>query len=94
MANDFAGPLPNSIANLSTKLTKLYVGMNPISGEIPTGIDNLVSLNGLDMEDNLLTGSIPVSIGNLPNLVFVIMSGNQLSGQIPPNICNNITVLS
>ncbi|KAI3938840.1 hypothetical protein MKW98_018297 [Papaver atlanticum] len=65
MANNFTGPLPNSIANLSTKLTKLYIGMNPISGEIPTGIDNLVSLNGLDMEDNLLTGNIPVSIGNL-----------------------------
>ncbi|XP_026459900.1 probable LRR receptor-like serine/threonine-protein kinase At3g47570 [Papaver somniferum] len=87
--NNLSGQLPDSIASLSTKLTKLYMGGNRVFGKIAPGIENLVSLNGLAMENNLLTGSIPVFIGKLPNLVIAAMSGNQLSGQMPSNICNS-----
>ncbi|XP_026404567.1 probable LRR receptor-like serine/threonine-protein kinase At3g47570 isoform X2 [Papaver somniferum] len=87
--NNLSGQLPASIANLSTKLTKLYMGQNNIFGEIPPGIENLVSLNGLGMESNQLTGSVPVSIGKLPKLILVNIEDNQFSGKIPSNICNS-----
>ncbi|KAI3987389.1 hypothetical protein MKX01_042393 [Papaver californicum] len=50
------------MANYSTKLSLLYMGNNRLFGSIPTGLENLVSLNGLAMERNMLTGSIPDSI--------------------------------
>ncbi|XP_026389281.1 putative receptor-like protein kinase At3g47110 [Papaver somniferum] len=87
--NKLSGKLPDSIANLSTKLTNLYMGKNNIFGEIPRGIDNLISLNRLSMAFNRLTGSIPDSIGKLTNLLEVILGDNQLSGHIPSDICNN-----
>ncbi|KAI3841500.1 hypothetical protein MKX03_031113 [Papaver bracteatum] len=87
--NNLTGQLPDSIANLSTTLTVLFVGGNYIFGKIPAGIGNLVSLNRLYMDFNLFSGNIPVWIGKLPNLVLVTMSGNQLSGEIPSNICNS-----
>ncbi|OVA02665.1 Protein kinase domain [Macleaya cordata] len=87
--NNLMGRLPDSVANLSAKLSSFFIGENQISGKIPIGMENLVSLASLRMEFNLLTGSIPVSIGKLSNLQEVHMHGNQLSGQIPSNICNN-----
>jgi Leucine-rich repeat (LRR) protein len=33
--NNFGGNLPNFIGNLSTQLTKLFIGGNQISGKIP-----------------------------------------------------------
>ncbi|RZC47554.1 hypothetical protein C5167_040496 [Papaver somniferum] len=87
--NKFSGKLPNSIANLSTKLTRLNLGGNKIFGEIPSGIENLVSLNRLSMPANRLTGSIPDSLGKLTNLLEVALWDNQLSGHVPANICSN-----
>ncbi|KAI3840115.1 hypothetical protein MKX03_003571 [Papaver bracteatum] len=87
--NDFSGKLPDSIANLSTKLTGLYVGENNIFGEIHPGIENLVNLNLLSMVGNQLTGNIPVFIAKLPKLTYVSLGDNELTGKIPSNICNN-----
>ncbi|KAI3840119.1 hypothetical protein MKX03_003575 [Papaver bracteatum] len=87
--NSFSGQLPDSIANLSTKLTKLYVGYNNIFGEIHPGIENLVNLKILGMQGNHLNGSIPAFIGKHPNLIYVYLSDNQLSGKVPSNICNS-----
>ncbi|XP_026437712.1 probable LRR receptor-like serine/threonine-protein kinase At3g47570 [Papaver somniferum] len=87
--NNLSGQLPDSMANYSAKLSTIYIGTNHIFGSIPSGLENLVSLNGLAMEHNMLTGSIPESIGTLSNLVIVSMWGNQLSGIIPSNICNS-----
>ncbi|KAI3840114.1 hypothetical protein MKX03_003570 [Papaver bracteatum] len=87
--NYFSGQLPDSIANLSTKLMRLNVGKNNIFGKIPPGIGNLVNLNLLGMRGNQLTGSIPVFVGKLPKLIVIILSNNQLSGIIPSNICNS-----
>ncbi|KAI3962575.1 hypothetical protein MKW92_006516, partial [Papaver armeniacum] len=50
--NDLSGQLPDSISNLSTKLSRLDMSRNSIFGEIPPGIENLVSLNGLQMGRN------------------------------------------
>ncbi|XP_058111697.1 putative receptor-like protein kinase At3g47110 [Magnolia sinica] len=91
--NHFGGVLPNSIANLSTNLSYLYLGRNPISGRIPTGIENLVGLISLLMGDNLFEGTIPIGIGKLKNLKEFNLNGNRLSGQIPSSF-GNITRLT
>ncbi|KAM7523463.1 hypothetical protein LguiA_013365 [Lonicera macranthoides] len=91
--NNFGGALPNTIANLSTKLHRFSIGGNQLSGVIPTGIGNLVSLTTLNMHYNQLTGSIPTSIGSLNKLQEVGFGGNRLSGEIPFSI-GNLTFLN
>ncbi|PON81190.1 Serine/threonine protein kinase, partial [Trema orientale] len=86
--NKFGGVLPHSIANLSTQLTKLFLGGNQISGNIPTTLENLVSLIMLSMPDNLFTGDIPSFLGKLQNLQVLQFYQNSLSGEIPSLIGN------
>ena len=66
-----------------------------LSGQIPTGIGNLESLEFLWLEDNQLTGPIPSEIGNLEQLEYLILHHNQISGSIPPEIGNlaNLEIL-
>ncbi|CDP20875.1 unnamed protein product [Coffea canephora] len=59
------GILPTAIANLSTKLTSLWLNDNIISGSLPSGIGNLASLGYLDVRNNSLSGIIPDSVGKL-----------------------------
>ncbi|CDP19472.1 unnamed protein product [Coffea canephora] len=92
-ANNHGGALPNSVANLSTKLTSLRLDRNYISGEIPDNLENLVNLGNLAMSQNMLTGRIPKSIGKLTKLEGLYLSGNKFIGNIPGSI-GNITQLS
>jgi Leucine-rich repeat (LRR) protein len=50
--NNFGGVLPNSVANLSTQMTNLYLGGNQVSGIIPEPLENLHNLIILSMENN------------------------------------------
>ncbi|KAJ7953305.1 putative Receptor-kinase [Quillaja saponaria] len=86
--NNFGGPLPNSIANLSAQLTQLYIGGNQISGTIPSGLGNLINLIGLDLEYNHFTGMIPTSFGNFEKMQVLTLNVNKLTGQIPSSIGN------
>ncbi|XXG39581.1 hypothetical protein AAC387_Pa01g0508 [Persea americana] len=86
--NRFLGPFPNSIANFSTQLDWLAIGQNQLSGSIPAGIENLVNLRSLYLDNNLLTGKIPVAFGKLRNLQELALSGNGFSGEIPNSIGN------
>ena len=54
-----------------------------LSGNIPSEIGNLESMEFLWLEDNQLTGPIPSGIGNLEHLKYLILHYNQLSGSIP-----------
>jgi Leucine-rich repeat (LRR) protein len=54
-----------------------------LSGNIPSEIGNLESMEFLWLEDNQLTGPIPSEIGNLEHLKYLILHYNQLSGSIP-----------
>ncbi|XP_077217215.1 putative receptor-like protein kinase At3g47110 [Tasmannia lanceolata] len=91
--NVLSGVLPDSIANLSTQLRDLRLGVNLFTGSIPTGIENLVNLNLLGLQGNFLNGTIPAGIGKLNKLDTLNMAGNRLSGRIPSSI-GNITRLS
>ncbi|XP_061999828.1 probable LRR receptor-like serine/threonine-protein kinase At3g47570 [Rosa rugosa] len=86
--NNFGGILPNSVANLSTQLTKLYFGVNHISGMIPAALANLNNLIVLDLHDNLFTGVIPTSFSKFQKLQKLGLDVNRLSGQIPSSIGN------
>ena len=92
--NSFGGVLPNSVANLSTKISKLYLRNNQIAGSIPAVIENLVNLIALRASNNLFTGVIPSSLGKLKNLQDLNLGMNMLSGEIPLSIGNLTRIFS
>ncbi|XP_058109185.1 probable LRR receptor-like serine/threonine-protein kinase At3g47570 [Magnolia sinica] len=86
--NRLSGALPDSIANLSTQMTRLLLGDNRIFGSIPSGIQNLFSLTKLSMQYNFLTGAIPIGVGKLKRMEFLSFGRNELSGNIPSSLQN------
>ncbi|OWM67425.1 hypothetical protein CDL15_Pgr019885 [Punica granatum] len=86
--NRLQGILPDSVANLSSTLTKLLLAGNFISGIIPSGIDNLVNLQHLALPGNMLTGRISSSFGKFSKLQILNLCENNLSGVIPSSLGN------
>ncbi|XP_039165507.1 probable LRR receptor-like serine/threonine-protein kinase At3g47570 [Eucalyptus grandis] len=62
------------------------MSINPIIGEIPMSIVNLVNLELLRIEHTILSGAIMFNVGNLQNLVILRLSNNSLSGMIPSSL--------
>ncbi|XP_026446668.1 LRR receptor-like serine/threonine-protein kinase EFR [Papaver somniferum] len=95
--NLFQGAIPESIGfDLSeTKLTKLYMGENRISGKIPASVNLLTNLALLNLSYNSISGEIPPEIGNLKNLQELVLAENKISGGIPPSLgdLNKLNVL-
>lgn len=80
------GRLPICIGNFSVTIKTLELGFNPIIGEIPRAIGNLVNLESLEMSNAILSGDIPFEVGNLKNLTELLLSNNNLSGIIPSSM--------
>ncbi|XP_026434169.1 probable LRR receptor-like serine/threonine-protein kinase At3g47570 [Papaver somniferum] len=95
--NLFQGAIPESIgfALSATKLTKLYLGGNRISGKIPPSISLLTNLALLNLSYNSISGEIPPEIGDLKNLQELVLAENKISGGIPPTLgdLNKLNVL-
>ncbi|KAI5344746.1 hypothetical protein L3X38_012623 [Prunus dulcis] len=86
--NNFGGTLPQCTANFSSSLVWLAAHGNAISGSIPNGIGNLVSLESPWLSKYKLSGHIPLEIGKLPKLYQLVLEKNSLSGNIPSLFAN------
>ncbi|KAK3420062.1 hypothetical protein EUGRSUZ_G00848, partial [Eucalyptus grandis] len=86
--NAFRGPVPHCIGNLSITLSDIFLSYNHISGNLPSGIGNLINLERLAMVGNNIWGNIPSEIGNLSKMKIMSFSKNNFSGSIPESIGN------
>ncbi|XP_048428525.1 receptor-like protein 3 [Pyrus x bretschneideri] len=58
-----------------------------LTGQVPTMLAKVITLEVLDLSFNLITGSIPGWMGSLPNLFYVDLSNNLLGGGFPIAFC-------
>ncbi|CAA0809874.1 Leucine-rich receptor-like protein kinase family protein [Striga hermonthica] len=81
--NDFTGPFPAWLGNL-TSLTSLSLGDNDFDeGEIPDTIGNLRNLYYLFLAGSNLRGEIPESLSGLEALGTLDICRNKISGEFP-----------
>ena len=68
------------------RVTRLSLGGNNLSGQLPPELGNLSRLEILEMWGNQLSGKIPPELGNLENLTNLTLRDNELAGRIPPEL--------
>ncbi len=72
-----------TVAGTPSRVTKLLLSGESLSGTIPADLGRLFELTHLNLSSNSLTGSIPRELGLLYNLQEIRLSGNSLTGCIP-----------
>ncbi|KAL6201510.1 hypothetical protein ACLB2K_025224 [Fragaria x ananassa] len=75
-----------SVFSNLTKLLKLSMANNTISGKFPDNIADFNNLEFLDLSNNLFSSSLPPGIGKLGSLRNLSLGGNNFSGSIPDSI--------
>ncbi|KAK3131801.1 hypothetical protein QOZ80_6AG0511660 [Eleusine coracana subsp. coracana] len=81
--NQLSGAIPSGLS-CSMRLDLSY---NKLTGQIPTEIAGLISLQiYLNLSNNLLEGSLPLQIGSMRSMQALDLSANKLSGTIPAEI--------
>ncbi|KAM6552388.1 hypothetical protein CsatB_002196 [Cannabis sativa] len=84
--NFLSGSIPREWA--STKLERLVISVNNLSGTIPSFLSNMTTLKRLSMESNMFSGTIPTELGKLVNLEYLNLNANNLTGQFPLALTN------
>ncbi|PHU08497.1 hypothetical protein BC332_20357 [Capsicum chinense] len=83
--NQLSGSIPITIGDL-TELKILYLGLNNLSGPIPSELGKLKHLTDLELSYNQISGSIPITLGDLTELKIMYLALNNLSGPIPSEL--------
>ncbi|KAG6737306.1 hypothetical protein POTOM_058820 [Populus tomentosa] len=80
-ANYLSGNIPPEWAN--TKLELLSIGVNQLTGKIPSYLGNITTLRALNIQNNMFSGTVPSELGGLVNLENLTLSANNLTGELP-----------
>lgn len=86
-ANNVVWPLPSTIGNLSY-MNQLTLSYNPISGALPSSIDQLDNLIYLYITNANLSWPLPTTIWWLANLALLYLWSNNINGTIPSQIAD------
>ncbi|KAL8129427.1 hypothetical protein V2J09_018582 [Rumex salicifolius] len=84
---------PIDVISTMVSLTSVWLHGNQFSGEIPSNIGDLVSLNELDLNSNIMSGLIPESLANM-ELSKLDLNNNHFMGPIPKFKAKNVTYVS
>lgn len=84
--NFLSGTIPDEWAVLP--LVNLSLLGNSISGQIPSWIGNITTLQTIALEANQFTGSLPKELGYLRNLQKMQFSANAFTGELPDTFAN------
>ncbi|KAF4360102.1 hypothetical protein F8388_015971 [Cannabis sativa] len=84
--NQLTGELPKELFGGSNMLRYLNLSNNNFTGDIPSGA--ILTLEALDLSNNMLKGSISDDIGSFYGLKYLDLGGNVLVGPIPKSIFN------
>ena len=77
------------VSTASRRVSRLDLGENYLSGQIPPEIGNLTGLSQMLLDHNALTGPIPPEIGNLIGLEGLSLFHNKLdAGPLPLEFAN------
>nr|XP_015886257.1 receptor-like protein 32 [Ziziphus jujuba var. spinosa] len=88
---DLTGYFPEF--HIGSPLKQILLWNTSFSGEIPSSIKRLGSLNMLDLGGCNFSGLIPSSMGKLTRLTYLDLSENKFIGQIP-YLLQNLTQLT
>ncbi|KAF3446426.1 hypothetical protein FNV43_RR11605 [Rhamnella rubrinervis] len=83
---DLFGSFPKS--NWRSPLVFLTLAFTSFSGELPSSIGNLRSLQSLDLQSCNFTGSIPASLGNWTQITYIDLQFNNFTGLVPFSFSN------
>lgn len=81
--NVFSGYIPGESLTSFPHLSYLNFSDNVVTGDIPSEMGELLSLQYLDLSINNITGVIPASLGNCSLLKSLKLASNRLEGDIP-----------
>ncbi|KAJ4704465.1 Receptor-like protein kinase [Melia azedarach] len=82
-SNNLSGTVPKQLMGLSSLSISLVMSHNFLTGEIPSSLDDCISLERLYLGNNTFDGAIPQSFKSLRGLEELDLSCNNLSEKIP-----------
>ncbi|KAL2339315.1 hypothetical protein Fmac_013761 [Flemingia macrophylla] len=81
--NNLSGRIPPQIFSSEMALIHVLLESNQLTGNIPTTLGLVQSLEVVRLDSNSLSGTVPPNINNLINVQDLLLSNNKLSGFLP-----------
>ncbi|KAJ1400389.1 Serine-threonine/tyrosine-protein kinase, catalytic domain [Sesbania bispinosa] len=81
--NNLSGSIPPQLFNWEMSLIHLLLESNQLTGNIPSTLGEVQSLEVVRLDSNSLSGPVPPNINNLTNVQDLYLSNNKLSGSLP-----------
>ncbi|MED6219843.1 hypothetical protein PIB30_039502 [Stylosanthes scabra] len=82
-ANELSGNIPPQLFSSDMSLIHVLFEGNKFTGNVPSTLGLVQSLEVLRLDGNFLSGLVPANISNLKNLRDLLLSNNRLSGPLP-----------
>ncbi|XP_020230734.1 probable leucine-rich repeat receptor-like protein kinase At5g49770 isoform X2 [Cajanus cajan] len=81
--NSLSGSIPPQLFSSEMALIHVLLESNQLTGNIPTTLGLVQSLEVVRLDSNSLSGTVPQNINNLTNIQDLFLSNNKLSGSLP-----------